>query len=150
MEKETLKMEDVLDLMSQYKKDVQAQDSLELEFLTNTSSKEMVQQLKHIVYRTMQMLMILNQNYKDLDIPTKLLLEPTQDLFAGVIHALKWIAIHNNESYNEVFGDSILLQQIGDIIFGTSISKQNPSKSIFERSSGDSIFEGDMLEETDE
>lgn len=94
-------------------------------YLETLSAKEMINQLKHLIYRNMQTVNISKQVFNDLTLTERLFFESVEDLFSGVLNALKWIALHNGEDYHEEFGDIMLRQKVGDIIFGKIINEEN-------------------------
>ena len=100
------------------------------EYLKNVSPTEMVAQLKHLIYRHIQIIGVTRQS--ELTLTERLLLETIEDLFNGSLNALKWIAIHNNEDYKSDFGDIMLVQEVGDIIFGKSTSDDKETEWVTE------------------
>lgn len=95
------------------------------EYLKDLPAEKMVNELKHLIYRHIKVLAIANQSYNKLTVTEKMLLEAVEDLFDGVLNSLKWIALHDDLSYTEEFGDTILVQRVGDIIFGKPISEEH-------------------------
>lgn len=92
-------------------------------YLSALTPEDFIKQLKHLLYRNVQNIEIMSQSIESLSLSEKILLESTDSLFNGVLYAMKWIALNNGIDYNEKFGDSFLVQKIGDFVLGEQIDE---------------------------
>lgn len=136
--------EDILKFLEGDKALLEEKAAKTKEFLNALPASEMIEQLKQVVYRNIQLLSVMNQNYNSLSTSEKLMLENLEHLFYAVVHSLKWIALHNELDYTTPFGDSLLVQKIGDITFGRPIMtlEDIPTKPVEETndSTTNSVF----------
>ena len=97
------------------------------EYIANLSDEQMIEELKHLLYRNISTMETFDYVSNDLSVPEVILLEKCKELFAGVVHALKWIAFKNGVDYKKEFGDCLLVHKIDDFTMGKEIVSDQDS-----------------------
>lgn len=88
------------------------------EYLSTLLPEEFITQLKHLIYRNLKLISIVEQSYPQLSTTEKLMFDALDDFVNGILDSMKWISFHHEIPLAKAFGDTWLVQKIGDVTFG--------------------------------
>jgi hypothetical protein len=131
MQDKFISKEAIMDMINQQNKKYKENIAEEENFINSLDPKEMIEQLKHSVYRNVKLVEILDLSFNTLSTAEKIALEALDDLILSNINAMKWIANKYDVDVNFDFGDTILKKDINNVKLGRGkITKENKSSLI--------------------
>jgi len=131
MQDKFISKEAIMDMINQQNKKYKENIAEEENFINSSDPKEMIEQLKHSVYRNVKLVEILDLSFNTLSTAEKIALEALDDLILSNINAMKWIANKYDVDVNFDFGDTILKKDINNVKLGRGkITKENKSSLI--------------------
>lgn len=126
-----LSKEKIMEMLDKQSKKYKEEVADEEKFIESLDAKDIIEQLKHVVYRNAKFVEILDMSFDNLTTSEKFALEAIDDLILSNINAMKWITNKYNIDVNFDFGDTILKKEISNVKFGRGkINKEKESSII--------------------